>query len=260
MEINKVKLVYFSPTGTSRMTAEAIAEGIGVKYVHIDLTPPDAGNHRFEADELTILTAPVYGGRVPPIAAERMRELTGDDTPAVVVAVYGNRAYDDALLELRDIAAERGFRLVAGAAFIGEHSYSTPETPIASGRPDEADLEKAKEFGAEVKAKLDGLTQVPELSVPGNRPYRERRTTEPRSPETDRGACILCGTCARVCPTGVVNVSDVVETVKVGCISCTACVKSCPTGARHWEDEGVRRGAARLHAKYSARREPEVFL
>ncbi len=260
MNIGRLKLVYFSPTGTSKKTVEAVAKGIGVKYSHIDLTMPEARKHRFEVDELAIIAAPVYGGRIPPTAAERLRRLEGDATPAVVVAVYGNRAYEDALLELRDVAVERGFKPVAGAVFIGEHSYDTPETPIATGRPDEADLEKAEEFGSKVKAKLDGFTRIPELAVPGNRPYKERRVVEPRSPETDPGTCILCGMCARVCPTGVVTVSDAVETEKVGCISCTACVKNCPTGARHWEDEGVKRVAAWLNANYSARREPEFFL
>ena len=30
---------------------------------------------------------------------------------------------------------------IAGAAFIGEHSYHTEARPIAPGRPDEADLQ-----------------------------------------------------------------------------------------------------------------------
>jgi ferredoxin len=228
----------------------------------IDLTPlgTEDVRHDLKRDELTIIAAPVYGGRIPSTAIERLKNLRTDGTPAVLVVVYGNRAYEDALLELKDLATGLGFKAVAGAAFIGEHSYSTPETPIATGRPDEADLEKAKVLGAKVKAKLDRLTSIPRLVVPGNRPYKERRVGEPRSPETEPDTCILCGTCARICPTGVVTVSEAVKTEKEGCISCTACVKNCPTGARHWGEEGVKKMAEWLHTNYSARKEPEFFI
>lgn len=229
---------------------------------HIDLTPPGTEDvmHDLTRDELTIIASPVYGGRIPSTAIERLKNLRADGSPAVLVVVYGNRAYEDALLELKDLATGLGFKAVAGAAFIGEHSYSTPETPIATGRPDEADLEKARAFGAKVKAKLDRLTSIPRLVVPGNRPYKERRVREPRSPETEPDTCILCGTCARICSTGVVTVSEAVKTEKEGCISCTACVKNCPTGARHWGDEGVKKMAEWLHTNYSARKEPEFFI
>jgi ferredoxin/menaquinone-dependent protoporphyrinogen IX oxidase len=260
MGVTRVSLVYFSPTGTSKKIAEAIARGFGLEHSHIDLTPPGSEGRRFTSDEFAIIATPVYGGRAPATAAERLRRLEGVATPAAVVAVYGNRAYEDALLELRNFAAEMGFRPVAAAVFIGEHSYDTPETPIATGRPDEEDLMKAMEFGAKIKAKLDGSTVMDEPAVPGNRPYRERRAGPLRSPETDADTCILCGACAGVCPTGAVKVSNRVETEKTGCISCTACVKSCPTGARRWEDEGVKRVAAWLYDNYCARREPEVFL
>jgi ferredoxin len=211
-------------------------------------------------DEAAVIAAPVYGGRIPVTAVERLKNLRADGTPSALVVVYGNRAYEDALLELKDLATGLGFKAVAGAAFIGEHSYDTAETPIATDRPDQADLAKAEEFGEKVKKKLEASTGFPELAVPGNRPYRERRAREPRSPETDPETCILCGTCARVCPTGAVKVSDAVETDKDGCTSCTACVKSCPAGARRWEHEGVKRTAAWLHANYGVRREPEFFL
>ncbi|MFN2131051.1 MAG: flavodoxin family protein [Anaerolineae bacterium] len=101
-----VRLAYFSPTHTTERVLEAIARGARAREIgRIDLTPP-AADRTFEVsgDELAIIGAPVYGGRIPPEAARRLRQLRGNLTPAVPVVVYDNRAYEDALLELCDLA------------------------------------------------------------------------------------------------------------------------------------------------------------
>ena len=267
----KIRLVYFSPTGTSKRMAEAVAKSLSPEFERIDLTSPDAEaeKHSFKSDELAVIAVPVYGGRLPYTAMRRLKNVKGRQGPTVIIVVYGNRAYEDALIELNDIALKQGFRPIAGASFIGKHSFDTPETPIATGRPDEADLGKAEAFGEQVKVKL-GVGEVPELVVPGHRPYieysdwnkplEEREKVEPLSPETDPETCTLCGRCAQVCPKAAVAVIDSVKTDKTECIACTAGVKNCPTGARAWKHERVRRAASWLHANHSVRREPETFL
>jgi len=264
MEIKKLKLIYFSPTGTSKRTVEAVAKGIHGEKDQIDLTPPEAETieHKFSDKELIIMGAPVYSGRIPLTAVKRIQNLQGDNTPAVLIVVYGNRAYEDALLELKDITTELGFKPVAGAAFIGEHSCDTKETPIATGRPDRQDLEKAVVFGEKIRIKLENITgEIPALEVPGNKPYRERRQpAELVSPDTNEDLCIKCGTCAKVCPVAAVKVGDTVETRKESCILCNACVKNCPTGARAMTNPYLLKIALWLHINYSERREPETYL
>lgn len=262
MQIEKIKLIYYSPTGTSEKTVKAIQKGICIDYDAINLTLPDSEMKQYSLKEtdLAIIAAPVYGGRIAATAMKRLKKVTGENTPSVLVALYGNRAFDDALLELKDITEENGFKAVAAAAFIGEHSYDAPETPIASGRPDSKDLRIAEEYGGKVKEKLANLETISELTLPGNRPYREGSKTGGRSPETDPDICILCGLCARVCPTGSVTVTDIVETEKDYCTFCTACVKNCPTGARHWEHERILQAAEWLSTEHGDRKEPELFL
>ena len=266
MNIHSVKLVYFSPTGTSKRVVEAIAKGIQTSNEHINLTPPTARTQEFEKlhDELAIIATPVYAGRIPPEAVYRLRRLTANNTPAVLVAVYGNRHYDDALIELQDLAIEQGFKPVAGGAFIGEHSYSTAEVPTAHGRPDADDLKKAVEFGRKIKEKMRGVSgpqDIPPLDVPGNRPYRDGvwDPGEPMDPVTREDLCIKCGKCAEVCPTSAVTVGNVVTTQADACIWCCACVKNCPTGARVMRPR-MQQASKWLNTNYSERREPETYL
>lgn len=263
MKASKVNLIYYSPTGTSKKVLNGIAKGLGVKGVtHIDLTPAKAAaqSHSIPAGELAVIATPVYGGRVPIVAAQRFKMVKGNGTPAVLIAVYGNRAIEDALIELKDITTEQGFKTVAAASFIGEHSFSNQATPIAPGRPDEEDIEKAKKFGKQVKAKLEGMAKIVEIKVPGNKPYKERNPSGPRFPETTAETCTLCGACAEVCPTGAITVGNKVETAQEKCTACSACVKVCPTGARVWTNEGIKKAATWLNKEYSKRREPEFFL
>ena len=112
-------IVYFSPTHTSEKIARAIGEGIGMeRRIETDLTL-DEGTSPIEIkDSLTILAAPVYGGRVAPIALQRMKRLKGTNAPVILVAVYGNRDYEDALVELRDTAIGLGFSPLSAGAFM----------------------------------------------------------------------------------------------------------------------------------------------
>jgi ferredoxin len=263
---NSAKLVYFSPTQTTKRVVEGIVQGTQVDQVeHLDLTPPESRTHKFKElrDELAIVGAPVYGGRIPTDAAYRLRRLKGNDTPAVIVVVYGNRSYEDALLELRDLVVEAGFIPVAGGAFLGEHSFSTEAVPIAHGRPDAEDLRKAAEFGELIRANMrdiHALDEIPPLHVPGNLPYKEQMKSSRTSPITLENLCTKCEKCATVCPTAAIVVRDTVATDPDACIWCCACVKNCPTNARVMEHPRIRQSVKWLSKNCAERQEPEIYV
>ena len=127
-EMKTITTMYFSPTGTSRKISEAIADGIAgagtFERKRIDLTKPPAREKQYEfgTEDILVLGYPVYGGRVPAVLQNVLCGLKGTATPAVLAAVYGNRDYEDALLEGQDLLAEGGFTVLAAGAFIGEHS------------------------------------------------------------------------------------------------------------------------------------------
>lgn len=267
MEINGI---LFSPTGTGRRVLERIARGLAVEATDtvrtLDLTTaPNEPASPVVLDGLAVFVAPVYGGRVAEMAVERLgrvRAAREGRTPAVVAVVYGNRDYEDALLELRDIAVRQGFAPLSGGAFVGEHSYSRPDEgmPIAQGRPDAADCAVAERFGAESRTKYEEGKESgwAELSLPGTRPYKTKGASTPATPTTDPERCVGCGRCATVCPTGVVGPDEngIARSRPERCIKCCACLKYCPTAARRFDTPYT----ARLFQHFSARREPELFL
>ena len=253
-------LIYFSPTGTTKRISASIAQGLGVKNVtHYDMTLPKA---RFEivlTDGVAIIGIPVYAGRVPEICLQRLETITSEGVPAILVALYGNREFEDALVELCDVSVAQGFNVIAAGAFIGEHSYSTLECPIAAGRPNAEDLKLAVQFGKQVAEKIERNT-FGNLKIDGNVPYKERVKFGGVAPETDSGKCTLCGECAAVCPTGVITISDSVTTRADDCIMCCACVKVCEVEARPFDHPRIEERRALLQKHCSAPKSPVVFL
>jgi ferredoxin len=266
MTINKAISVYFSPTGTTRIIVEEIIHQLQVAVIeHIDLTTPTAKTTEFviNQDAFAVIGAPVYSGRIPSIAIRRLKKLKADKTPAVIVVVYGNRAYEDALLELSNLVKEVGFIPIAAAAFIGEHSYSTMAIPIAKGRPDPEDLIQARDFGAKVRIKIGeikSLDTITTLPLPGNFPYQDIQVFPEVSPVTLDNLCDLCGACVTVCPTAAITINTTVLTDKTQCIRCCACVKSCPIEARVMEDARITKVAQWLSSNCQERKAPEFFI
>lgn len=102
----------------------------------------------FEADDFVLFGFPVYGGRVPETFRKRMKGIKGRCTASAIIATYGNREYEDALLEMNDIAEGNGFLPVGAAAVVTEHSVIRS---IATGRPDAKDRAFLEDFCSELK-------------------------------------------------------------------------------------------------------------
>ena len=256
MAINTIHIIYFSATGTTLKTAKAIAEGGRVPNVKMhNLTRGTDAELRIPDNEMALFAAPVYAGRIPAIMADALMKVKGVGTPAVVVCVYGNRDYDDALLELKSIADRQGFLPVSAAAFIAQHSIFPK---LAAGRPDDVDTQAMREFGRrsmELAADAYNVCSR-QFPVPGNYPYKEAKAI-PLIPRTRR--CDKCGACAKECPAHAIDPDNPSHTDAAKCISCAHCIHICPKHARRWGGLKYMMASRKFVKLFSDRKEPFIL-
>ncbi len=275
MTVTTVWAAYFSPTGTARTVTEALGKTLahlgGLPFKTFDFTLPKAREAAptFTAGDLVVLGSPVYAGRIPNLLAPYIASFQGGGALGVPVVLFGNRAFDDALMELRNLMEESGFRTLAAGGFIGEHSFGRL---LGTGRPDGADLALVTKFAGEIWTKLAGLSaDMPHepVPVPGNHPvgpyYRPRgadgnfidiRRVHPETGED----CIDCKSCARRCPMGSIPEENVKAVTGV-CIKCNACVKGCPVEAKFFTDPNYLFHRDDLVEKYAGERKAvSLFL
>lgn len=272
----KIYNIFFSPTGTSEKIAGAVAREISsalnIAIDNVNVTTASHDDIVAGEDDIVVLAAPVYGGHMAPIAKSRMGMISGRGTNCILIAVYGNRAFEQALVDMSDFAGAHGLKPVAAGAFVGEHSYSTPLTPIAVGRPDDNDMKAAAEFGRRIAHAISGdptrkvdVTAVRDIATPEQSlanfkefvmDYSARQKSSPVRlvPEVDVDVCPRCGVCVTVCPTCAIA-DDCVTTDAAKCIKCCACVKHCPEEARSLHSPF----APVLSVNFSRRKEP-VFI
>ncbi len=267
----RVVASYFSGTDTTKKIVlcigETLAQRLGCECVARDFTPL-AGREeplRFEKDDVVVLGTPVIAGRVPNLLKAYLEAIQGADALGVPVVLYGNRNFDDALVELAGIMRDCGMTVVGAAAFIGEHSFSKI---LAAGRPDLDDMAKARQFAVDVAEKIIAGTLNTRFYIRGEqtvRPYYQPRDSAGNpidirkvKPKTN-DKCTNCKLCVALCPLGSIDVEDV-SMVKGICMKCCACIKKCPHGAKYFDDEGYLYHAQELEKMYAGtRREPECF-
>jgi ferredoxin/NAD(P)H-dependent FMN reductase len=275
MDVKKAWAVFFSATGTTSKIvtkiAGVIADKLTIEYEKFDFTLPEARNatRNFSANDLVVFGTPVYAGRVPNILLKYLETIKGNGAAAIPVVLYGNRNYDDALIELRDILERNRFHTIAAAAFIGEHAFSNI---IAKGRPDESDMAIASSFANEVVKKLasiDYICTVAPINVNGV-PYPYRKYYQPRDSNGNpidtlkvkplaNADCNDCKICAEICPMSSISYDNVREFRGI-CIRCGACIKKCPLHARYFEDIGYLYHVHELEETLIRRAEPELFI
>ena len=260
MKINNLHLVWFSATVTTKSITAIIAEQFTAETVtKHDITKSTLNDDiNIDSNDLLIVGIPVYLGRIPVIALSALNKLKGSKTPAVIVCVYGNREYDDALLELKDIVQANDFIVISAGAFIAQHAIFPT---VATSRPDEKDKEIIASFGrksAALVSSLETTGNLPDIKVKGNRPYKKYQKV-PLTPKADK-KCDKCGTCVKLCPTDAIPSFNPRISFGSKCIACARCIAVCPQSARHFGGLLYRFAGKRFIKGNSARKEPETIF
>lgn len=251
----KLYQIVFSPTGGTQKVVDALCDVLTAEKLRVDLLDRklDFDSIALEEDGVAVIAVPSFGGRVPEVALQRLGRIKGSGVRAVLVCVYGNRAYEDTLVELEDTARQAGFAVVAAVAAVAEHSIARQ---FAAGRPDELDQAQLREFARQIWEKVSAQ-DLSQPTLPGNRPYKNRGGgMVPRPGE----GCTQCGRCAQVCPVGAIDPADARQVDEDKCISCMRCVKLCPHEARGLAPQQLTAVGEKLKPVCSDRKANELFL
>lgn len=260
MDIKKVKTIFFSPGRKTGNIASIFSRHLGYDYERYDITSYKKRDTKIElaSDEVAVFAYPVYGGRVVDIMVNQLENIVFNNNIAVVLAVYGNRAYEDALLEMQDLLEAKGVKVVAAAAFIANHSIMRK---VAVGRPNEKDLEILEDFAKKVRNKIDILESfevLEKIKLPGNYPYRKYNGI-PLKPKGNK-KCTACGACVNNCPVNAIPKENPRYTDKSKCITCMGCAAICPQNARHLNKILHFLSEIPFKKKHGARKEPDIFV
>ena len=253
----KITTVYFSATYTTHRIVSHLAKRLSEEVIECDITNDTPTKEIvIPKEEVLVVGIPVYAGRVPEMAVERIRRFKGEGTPAIAVAVYGNRDYDDALLELSDLLSDNGFQVISAGAFIAQHSIFPK---VGAHRPDAEDYHQINVFADESNKILNKhLEKLLPIHIPGNRPYKIPGSI-PIFPSGTK-SCKECGKCVQLCPVGAISKEHLKDVDETKCIKCGRCIVVCPTQSRKFQGMVYTMAAMKFNLAYKERREPEMFF
>lgn len=245
----KAAIFYFSESGNTEEVAIAIYERLEkagfevepVRYQDLEDLPEAT-----DGVDLLGVGFPTFFGYPPKFITDTLkgfRKVHGTD--AFVFTTYGGTTAGDSLYEAARVLAKKGYRILGGLKIEGSDDYPQGrELGINKGRPDENDLDAAREFvDLILEARKEGRHLSPDL-LASNTPFFAENRGKPRRAVISRlrrpvegkivfdpNQCIFCVTCIQSCPTKSIKRGTRTPEFDWKCIDgvrCYQCVRVCP--------------------------------
>lgn len=247
--------IVFSPTGGTARVADILTKNWSdVEKIDLSKAETDFSEYKFSSEDMVLVAMPSFGGLAPKTAIDRLLRISGNGAKCVVVAVYGNRAYEDTLVQMQDAAEKSDFRVIAGISAVAEHSIMHQ---YATGRPNQSDIAQLSSFADRI-AEKSLEEKISKLVLPGNRPYKKASGSVLVPKCTS--SCVSCGLCANVCPVQAIDRNNSKVTDSKKCISCMRCVSVCPQNARKVSSAMTSIAALAIKRACSEKKENELFI
>ncbi len=209
-----IAVIYFSATGNTAKIAKTISENLksheDVNIEEIDITTYSSRDKEIKLDNYggIFFGFPIYALRAPKLLRDWLNTLSdGKNKMASAFFTYGGVKVGIAHHNIKQILEEKDFQVVSTGEFLGKHTSNLAGWTLMSDRPNQEDLNIAKEYAEKTLKRFMGKDvgrvkfDTPEMTEKQVDKMEDSANKRRIPPSRQGEECTQCKTCEENCPT-----------------------------------------------------------